>query len=452
MSSSRQNENDGEAPGSYPARAASKGNSRDASGHAGEDDPLIGGRLGQFDVLERIGREASGALYRARHSRLGHRFVALKVAGPSAPPGASAAHALVREAQLIHLVQHAGVVEVHDVAEADGAQYMVMEYIEGRELGAVARESAPDSRQVLRYAAQIAAALAAIHSSGVAHLNLSRDSILVTAGGGIKIVDFSASMALENDQRRADSVSVYRTHRETAARADVEAFGRVLRGLVEGCSARPAERLRAKLLDIARACELQGSGVGPASGVEVLKMIEPLVRAHLTRNPRGARRARIAAALAVAVSLGASLIAWRVASRSAEPGQGTYEVARGRSSPGCAVDGAVTLMASAYTPAWPTLRFYVTRSDESPWLEPGQLRLFVGEGPTCSPKPHNLTKATVDVVVGESQQIIDLDVSRYDGRWSAGEEKTFWVGFGEQGFRAYRASGPVFVRRSSVGR
>ena len=133
--------------------------------------------------------------------------------------------------------------------------------------------------------------------------------------------------------------------------------------------------------------------------------------------------------------------------------QGPYVYVRGRSGPGCAADNGTTLKASAYmpTPASQVLRFYVTRDDESAWLMPGKITLFVGDGPTCKEKPYNVVKASAEVVGGNKVQTISLSIKPYDGEWSVGEEKKFWIGMNENGWSAFRTSGPVVIKRVADG-
>ncbi|EYF00122.1 protein kinase domain-containing protein [Chondromyces apiculatus] len=413
-------------------------------------DPLVGHRLGQFEVLERTGRESSGLLYKARHSRLQHRFVTLKVADAGASPAEPSAQPLEREAQLIHLIHHRSVVEVHDVAESAGTQYLVMDLLEGRRLGEIASEGTLDPKLVLRHAHRIAEALAAIHSSGVVHGNLNSASVFVTADEDIKITDFSTSTLLKDAPAPADNASVYRIHRETA-RVDIEAFGALLRELLGRTSAPPSDRLRTSLQHLADACLSQQALTSPSNGAELVKLVESLVRLHAAKHRSSRWKVSIIAAAAAASATLLAVAVWHVVPSGAAQ-RSPYEAVRGKTSAGCAADGRMTLKASAYmpTPSSSILRFYVSRSDEAPWPDPGQLRLFVGEGPTCSEKPPNLTKMLVDVAVGNSVQVIDLDVSQYDGKWSPGEEKTFWVGLSERGFAAYRASGPIFIQRGGA--
>lgn len=110
---------------------------------------------------------------------------------------------------------------------------------------------------------------------------------------------------------------------------------------------------------------------------------------------------------------------------------------------GCALGGGPTLKTSVSQISPSTMRFYVRKSDDSPFTEPATLTLYVGEGPSCG-NPHNVAKASAPVVVGEATQIVDLQVEPYAG-WAIGETKQFWIGKSESGFAAARATAAVAI-------
>ncbi len=153
------------------------------------------------------------------------------------------------------------------------------------------------------------------------------------------------------------------------------------------------------------------------------------------------------------VAAGAGFGAWWTWGRVGGDPRDSHVYVRGRSGPGCAADSGVTFKASAYmpTPDATTLRFFVTRDDDQPWTTPGKLTLFVGDGPTCAQKPFNVRKLTAEVVVGNKVQTLNLPIKPYDGEWRVGEEKRFWVAIEENGWLAYRASGPVTIKHVGEG-
>ena len=132
-----------------------------------------GDRLGPYEILDLIGSGGMGEVYRAKDTRL-NRHVAIKVSGEEF------SERFAREAQAVAALNHPHICTLHDV----GANYLVMEYIEGAPLhGPLAIQD------VLRYADQIADALEHAHRKGVVHRDLKPANILATKKG-IKLLDF----------------------------------------------------------------------------------------------------------------------------------------------------------------------------------------------------------------------------------------------------------------------
>ena len=129
--------------------------------------------IGAFRIVRRIGQGGAGSVYEAVDEALA-RTVAIKVL----PPGESELHArLLNEARAVNIIRHRGIVGVSEAGRlADGSSYLVMEYLEGETLRAVLRRRPPLS-ELLRYARQIASALAAAHGKDILHRDLKPDTV-----------------------------------------------------------------------------------------------------------------------------------------------------------------------------------------------------------------------------------------------------------------------------------
>jgi len=132
-----------------------------------------GTRLGPYEIIGPIGAGGMGEVYRARDPRLG-REVAIKVST------ARFSERFEREARAVAALNHPNICTLHDV----GANYLVMEYIEGAPL----KGPLPVGKAV-EYAGQILDALDAAHRKGITHRDLKPANILVTKQG-IKLLDF----------------------------------------------------------------------------------------------------------------------------------------------------------------------------------------------------------------------------------------------------------------------
>ncbi|KIF72989.1 serine/threonine protein kinase [Streptomyces sp. 150FB] len=158
------------------------------------DTRLIQGR---YRLLELIGRGGMGEVWLARDESLGRR-VAVKCLKPLGPQPDSSATRVVRErfrreARAAAALQHRGVTVVHDFGEDDGVLYLVMELLEGRDLGQLLTDN--DRRplpveEVVDIAEQVADALAYTHEHGIIHRDLKPANIMRLADGTVKICDF----------------------------------------------------------------------------------------------------------------------------------------------------------------------------------------------------------------------------------------------------------------------
>ena len=158
------------------------------------DDSLIGTTIdGRYVVRRFIGRGGMGAVYEGEQRALA-RKVAIKVMARELV-GAERER-FRREARLASRVMHEHVAQVYDVSTtATGDEVIIMEYVEGRDLGALIDEhgSLPPDR-VIAIARAMLAALAAIHDQGIVHRDVKPSNVLLARRGSdtefVKIVDF----------------------------------------------------------------------------------------------------------------------------------------------------------------------------------------------------------------------------------------------------------------------
>ncbi len=192
-----------------------------------------GAKLGPYEVLTAIGAGGMGAVYKARDTRL-ERTVAIKVLNESSP---TLRERFVREARAVAALQHADICTLYDISSHDGADFLVMEHLEGRTL----RCPQPLDK-ALEYAIQIAEALEAAHRQGVIHRDLKPANIMITRSG-VKVLDFGLARR-RGDQTLTMAGEVMGTPAymapeqwhgtETDARTDIHALGSVIYEMVTG--------------------------------------------------------------------------------------------------------------------------------------------------------------------------------------------------------------------------
>ena len=178
-------------------------------------DPLLGKVIaGRYRLESLLGEGGMGVVYRARHVLI-DRVVALKLIRPDLRGETHLRAWMVREARAANRVDHAHIVDIHDVGETDdGELYLVMELLIGDSLSSqIANGPMPVTRAV-DILEQMTAALARAHDLGVVHRDLKSDNIMITARGGrkdfVKILDFGLA-ALTRDPRLAPKGAVFGT-------------------------------------------------------------------------------------------------------------------------------------------------------------------------------------------------------------------------------------------------
>ncbi len=148
----------------------------------------IGGRLGPYEILERLGEGGMGAVYKARHVHLG-KLVALKVLSPERMGHADAHRHFLLEMKAVGRLNHRNIVLAHD-AGAEDVPYLAMELLEGVDLHRLVKEHGPlsvaDACDCIR---QAALGLQHAHEHHLVHRDLKPPNLLMTPAGVVKILD-----------------------------------------------------------------------------------------------------------------------------------------------------------------------------------------------------------------------------------------------------------------------
>ena len=218
--------------------------------------PLTPGtKLGPYEIESPLGAGGMGEVYRARDTRL-DREVAIKVLPSALASDASLKQRLEREAKAISKLSHPHICALHDIGHQDGIDFLVMEYLEGETLEHRLLKGPLPPDQTLRYAAQIADALAKAHKLGITHRDLKPANVMLTKSGA-KLMDFglakqSSTAPLANaltemtvDQAKLTSegmiVGTFQymapeqlEGKEADARTDIFAFGELIHEMVTG--------------------------------------------------------------------------------------------------------------------------------------------------------------------------------------------------------------------------
>jgi serine/threonine protein kinase len=155
-----------------------------------------GSAVGPYEIRDRVGVGGMGEVYRAIDSRL-NRTVAIKVIPAAAAGDPARRERFRREARTISSLNHPHICTIYDVGRHEGADYIVMEYLEGETLAARlgrCRDNQLPLKEALRYAIEIADARDQAHRHGVVHRDVKPANIMLTAGGA-KLLDFGLATA-----------------------------------------------------------------------------------------------------------------------------------------------------------------------------------------------------------------------------------------------------------------
>jgi serine/threonine protein kinase len=157
------------------------------------------GRFGEFEILEVVGRGGMGVVMKAHDEKL-QRIVAIKAMAPQLATSATARRRFQREAHSAAAVSHDHIVTIHEINEADGLPYIVMQYVGGESLQQRLDRVGPlELTEILRIGMQTASGLAAAHAQGLIHRDIKPANILLENGiARVKITDFGLARAVDD--------------------------------------------------------------------------------------------------------------------------------------------------------------------------------------------------------------------------------------------------------------
>jgi tetratricopeptide (TPR) repeat protein/tRNA A-37 threonylcarbamoyl transferase component Bud32 len=246
-------------------------------------DPLIGRRVGNYEIVGRLGAGGGGVVYKALDSKL-QRTVALKFL-PADRRGE--APRFLQEARAASALDHPNIGVIHGIEEADdGRLFIVMAYYEGETLAArIARGPLPPA-QAVEFVTQAADGLAAAHAKGIVHRDIKPANIMVARQGAVKVLDFGLARFADSDTltRTGSTVgtAVYMSPEQAMgrvvdARSDIWSLGVVLYEAVTGRLPFDRENVPTTLLAIAQD--------PPAAIEDVPPQIQAVIYRCLAKDP-----------------------------------------------------------------------------------------------------------------------------------------------------------------------
>ncbi len=166
--------------------------------------PLAGGsRVGQYEVVSKLGEGGMGEVYRARDTKL-DRDVAIKILPESFASDPDRLARFEREAKTLAALNHQNIAHVYDAGRAEaGFSYLVMELVDGEDLSARIARGAVPFAEALPIVRQLVDAIETAHDAGIVHRDLKPANIKVRADGTVKVLDFGLAKALAGPEGSA---------------------------------------------------------------------------------------------------------------------------------------------------------------------------------------------------------------------------------------------------------
>ena len=150
----------------------------------------VGQAIAHYKILQKLGAGGMGEVYLAEDTRL-YRQVAIKVLSPISVTDIQAEKRLMREAQAAAVLDHPNICAIHEVGDADGNLFIVMQYVKGETLSEKLRRGRLPINQAVGIAIQIADALTEAHAHGIIHRDIKPSNVIINGRGQAKVLDFS---------------------------------------------------------------------------------------------------------------------------------------------------------------------------------------------------------------------------------------------------------------------
>ncbi len=156
--------------------------------------------FGYYEIINQIGVGGMGEVYLARDKKL-DRKVAIKILNEEFNEDQSHLQRFVSEAKAASALNHPNILTIYEFGEAEDARFIVSEYIEGKTLREIIRESKLTLPQILDISIQITDALSAAHKAHLVHRDIKPENIMIRPDGYVKVLDFGLAKLVEQKNK-----------------------------------------------------------------------------------------------------------------------------------------------------------------------------------------------------------------------------------------------------------
>ncbi len=267
---------------------------------------LIGQRVGDYEVVSRIGTGGMGAIFEAKHPVIGKR-VAVKVLHPAFASDPKVIERFINEARVVNAIGHPAVVDIFSFGQTpDGLHYFVMEFLKGRSVADLVKaEGALPMGVALGLIVQLLEVLDHAHAAGVVHRDLKPQNLFVEQGPSglrLRVLDFGIAKSLTPELRQQLTGSAmlgtpgYMAPEQinsepVTPRTDLFATGAVLFELLTGRPIFKGNNIGQLLIKALQEDAPRVSSVKPDVPAELDAMVARLLSRDPSRRPASAKDA-----------------------------------------------------------------------------------------------------------------------------------------------------------------
>ena len=161
--------------------------------------------ISHYRIIRKLGSGGMGDVFLAEDATLG-RKVAIKMLPEQSAGSSAARQRLINEAKAAAALDHPNICAIHEVGEADGRVFIVMQYLDGQSLAERIRQQPLPPADVVEFGVQAALALEEAHAAGIIHRDIKPPNLMVTSRGHLKVLDFGLAKFAQPDLTQAQTM------------------------------------------------------------------------------------------------------------------------------------------------------------------------------------------------------------------------------------------------------
>ena len=171
---------------------------------------MVGKKLGNYEIIEKIGAGGMGEIFLARDTRL-DRKVALKFLPSFFTQDLERLRRFQQEAKAASALNHPNILTIHEIGHFETAHYIVTEFVEGESLRQRFGRQTLSTKEALEIATQIASALATAHEAGIIHRDIKPENVMLRRDGIVKVVDFGLAKLTNRPATESEASTIVNT-------------------------------------------------------------------------------------------------------------------------------------------------------------------------------------------------------------------------------------------------